>query len=290
MCAGAGRRRFICLEAAARQGAGLRADVSTCTGWRVHRRRGRPGLLAPMLAIGGGPSPPLRRRGPPRHRGLRPGHSRDLRSATRPSTAGTTSSSTPAPTSTGAAASSSTASPRRTSPARCSTSVDASAIVALLRAIEWARREGTADWPALIAHARSPRPAWSPGHPTPSTGDRCQRRSRRDHRLRLRAARAGAPRGGRPADARAPPPRARSVTGSSPRSISPIPRLEDRHRARRRRPPAAATCASATSPARTTSCSRAGSSCGSPGDGTADRPEQVVAEIRAAIRQRALAA
>ena len=58
-------------------------------------------------------------------------------------------------------------------------------------------------------HAGSPRPSWSPGHPTPATGDRGQHRSRRGHRFRLRAARAGTHRGGRAAHAHAAPLRVR---------------------------------------------------------------------------------
>ncbi len=80
----------------------------------------------------------------------------------------------------------------------------------------------------------------------------------------------------------APPPRARGERFVAEVDLA-YPELEDRDRARRRRPPAPRRARAGPRHARTTSCSRAGSSSGSPGDGTADRPEQVVAEIRAAI-------
>ena len=75
----------------------------------------------------------------------------------------------------------------------------------------------------------------------------------------------GAPRRSRAADARRSTTGCATASASSPRSTSPIPSAEDRHRARRRGPPAAATSTSGTCPARTTWCSRAGSSCGSAG-------------------------
>ena len=131
--------------------------------------------------------------------------------------------------------------PVRTSPARSSTSVDASVTRRLLRAIEWvADEQARTDWPALIAHARPPRPAGRPGI----------RRLRRvivgEHAIETRSPTATSScwcwRSSREAGLPEPVLHHRVFDGE--RFVAEVdlayPALQDRHRARRRRPPASA--------------------------------------------------
>ena len=263
------------------QGAGF-GPTCPCTDWRCTGVVGSPGARSDARDRGPGDGLSLHRRGAARHPWLRPGHSGDLASRR------------------GRAATNDLIVHTSTDLDRCRcvaiegipttdvarTLLDLGRRVGdrrLLRAIEWSRREGTVDWPALIAtlarHARvvalasdasdasslrtsnetrSPTPTSScsclallaeAGLPTPELHHRVHRRRAVRRRGRSRLSRA---------------------CGSPSSSTASVHLAAGRPRAR---PPQAERPRARS----------AGPSSASPGERFADRPEQVVAEIRAAI-------